>query len=126
QPVTGRDDLLHVGQPVENRRETKTDTLERRLTEVPRGRLEGQPVDRPRRGGIPPDRALTPEKGQKCQAVLVGAALEHRALAGRQRLLQPGMEVAAVRERAPLDHPPLIEQVEEEARPRLGYLRLVE
>jgi len=58
--------------------------------------------------------------------VLVGAALEHRALGGSKRLVQPRMEVAAVRERAPLHHPPLVEQVEEEPRPGLRSLRLVE
>ena len=58
--------------------------------------------------------------------MLVRAALEDRAVGVGERLLEPGVEVAAVGERAALDDAALVEPVEEEARPRLRPLGLVE
>ena len=58
--------------------------------------------------------------------MVVRAALEERARGVRERLLEPGVEVAAVGERAALDDAALVEPVHEEPRPRLRPLRLVE
>ena len=41
-------------------------------------------------------------------------ALEQRALGGGERPLEPRVEVAAVRERAALDHAPLVEEIEKD------------
>src|SRR5262249_13268939 len=59
------------------------------------------------------------------EAVRVGVAIGERALDVLQRLAEPLHEASAVGERAALDHPPVVDPVEEEPGPRVRLRRFV-
>src|SRR5436190_3396891 len=102
QGAAGRDELLDLGEQVGDRCEPERDPLERGLAQVERRGVEGQAGDGALRVGVPAGRALAAEERQESETVVVGTAIREGALARRERLVQPAVEVAAVRERAPL------------------------
>src|SRR5437764_3212058 len=115
----GGDDLLDLGHQLGNGREPEADALEGRLPDICSGRVEGDPCDRPGCVRVPAGRALAAEKRQEREPVLPVTDSGRRG----QRLLEPRIEVAAVRERAALDDAPVVEEVEEETRPRPSPFR---
>src|SRR5262249_50160351 len=77
---------------------------------------------RPGRVRVPAGRPLAAEERQEGQPMVAVAAL------GRwgERVLEPDVEVAAVRERSALDDAAAVQPVQEEPRPRLRPLGLAE
>ena len=74
---------------------------------------------------VPTRAALAPEKREERQPVRVGVAVGERAVRILERVLDPLVEAAAVRERAALDDAALVDPVQEEPRPGVRLLRLV-
>ncbi len=85
-----------------------------------------RPADRALRLGVPAGRALAAEEGEERETVVRRVAAGELAPGRRERPLEPGVEVAAVGERAALDDAALVQPVEEEARPRPRALGLVD
>ena len=84
--------------------EAVADALERRLGDVAGGRREREARDdRPRRSASQPSERSPPKKRKEAEPVRRGRALgERRRVDLAQRLREPGVEVAAVGERAAL------------------------
>src|SRR5437867_3169350 len=118
EAAAGADDLLDLGQEVDDRGEAEGHPFERRLAKVARRRGEGEPGDGTGGGRIPAGRALAAEKRQERESMLLGAPFDDRAARIGERRLEPGVQVAAVGERAALDDAALVEAVHEEPRPR--------
>ena len=126
--AAGGHDFLDLGEQLGHGGEAKRDSLERGLPQVARSRLEVEPAD----GAVdvrPPAWApLAAEEREEGQPVVVGVAARKRrlVLVRAEQLLEPVVDVAAVRECAALQHAPLVDAVEEEAGARLRPLGLVE
>src|SRR5262249_57094814 len=73
----------------------------------------------------PPRPAPAPERRDERGAVRGGVAAGGRAVVVRERVAEPAVDVAAVRERAALDDAPIVDAVEEQARARERRLRVV-
>ena len=83
-------------------------------------------MDRAARVRVPARRALAAEEGEKDEAVVAGIAFRERSRRVGERPLEPVVEVAAIGQRSALDDAVLVGEIEEEPRPRLRLLALVE
>src|SRR5207237_920312 len=108
--------------------EPEGDALERGLPEIARGRLEAQAADRTADVGAPAGTPLAAEEGQEGEVVVVRVAGGERVLVLvlPEKGVEPVVDVAAVRERAALQHAPVVDAVHEETRARLWPLRPVQ